>query len=58
MREVMNTMVSRNELVRQLYKISFVSGWTIEIALNQKELRELTHKKKISGYKVIATGIE
>ena len=51
-------MVSRNELVRQLYKISFVSGWTIEIALNQKELRELTHKKKISGYKVIATGIE
>ena len=54
----MNTMVSRNELVRQLYKISFVSGLTIEVALNQKELRELTHKKKISGYKVITTGIE
>ena len=58
MREVTNTMISRNELVRQLYKISFVSGLTIEVVLNQKELRELTHKKKISGYKVIATGIE
>ena len=54
----MNTMVSRNELVRQLYKISFVSGLTIEVALNQKELRELTHKKKSSGYKVITTGIK
>ena len=54
----MNTMISKNELVRQLYKISFVSELTIEVALNQKELRELTHKKKISGYRVIATGIE
>ena len=51
-------MISRNELVRQLYKISFVSGLTIEVGLNQKELRELTRKKKISGYKVVATGIE
>ena len=41
-----------------MYKISFVSGLAIEVALNQKELRELIHKKKISGYKVIATGIE
>ena len=58
MREVMNTMISRNELVRQMYKISFVSGLAIEVALNQKELRELVRKKKISGYRVIATGIE
>lgn len=54
----MNTMISRNELVKQMYKISFVSGLAIEVALNQKELRELIRKKKISGYKVIATGIE
>ena len=58
MREVMNTMISRNELVRQMYKISFVSGLAIEVALNQKELRELIREKKISGYRVIATGIE
>ena len=58
MREVVNTMISRNELVKQMYKISFVSGLAIEVAFNQKELRELIHKKKISGYKVVATGIE
>lgn len=51
-------MISRNELVRQMYKISFVSGLAIEVALNQKELRELIRKKKISGYKVVTTGIE
>lgn len=44
---------NKKEYVKNIYKVSFVSGLIIEIALNRIEVRELIRNKKVSGYAIV-----
>ena len=44
---------SHCEYVKNIYRVSFVSGLIVEIALNRAEIRELIRNKKVSGYAII-----
>ena len=44
---------NKKEYVKNLYRVSSVSGLIVEIALNRVEIRELIRNKKVSGYAII-----
>ena len=44
---------NKKEYVKNLYRVSFVSGLIVEIALSRIEIRELIKNKKVSGYAII-----
>lgn len=44
---------NKKEYVKNIYRVSFVSGLIVEIALNRVEIRELIRNKQVSGYAII-----
>ena len=44
---------NKKEYVKNIYRVSFVSGLIVEIVLNRIEIRELIRNKKVSGYAII-----
>ena len=42
-----------NEQTKQLYRLSFVTGFAFEMMLNKKELQQMIKTTKLVGYKKI-----